>query len=333
MRERGAGVATGRTLPLEPLPHLPHPVTDPERLRGLAARGRRHVLEMVARAGAGHIGGPLSAMDILVALYFGVLRVDPGRPDWAARDRFILSKGHSATALYAVLAMRGYFPEAWLASFDSLASPLQGHPDMTRCPGVEMSTGSLGQGLSAGLGMALGAVRLGLNLRVFVLLGDGECQEGQVWECAHTAASFGATGLRAIVDWNGLPQYAWPNTAPLAVCRTHIAARFRAFGWEVAEVDGHDPAALCDVLGREPSLGRPLAIIARTHKGEGVSFMRDEASWHARVPTPEELAAAIDELRITSDRAGGAPGMEPVRGLAPAPDVPIGSARDGGGWA
>ena len=199
------------------IPPLKFPVTEPAVLGALAARGRRHVIEAVAHAGAGHIGGPLSAMDILVALYFSVLRGDPARPDWPERDRFILSKGHSAMGLYAVLAMRGYFPEAWLQTFDALGSPLQGHPDMTRCPGVEMSTGSLGQGLSAGLGMALGADRLGLPGRVFVLLGDGECQEGQIWECAHAAARYRARRLRAIVDWNGLPQFAWPGSTPMAV--------------------------------------------------------------------------------------------------------------------
>ena len=282
--------------PGAPLPPLEPPLSDPALLAALAARGRRHVIEAVAHAGAGHIGGPLSAMDILVALYFAVLRVDPRRPTWPERDRFILSKGHSAMALYAVLAMRGYFPESWLQTFDSLGSPLQGHPDMTRCPGVEMSTGSLGQGLSAGLGMALGAERLGLPTRVFVLLGDGECQEGQIWECAHVAARYRCRGLRAIVDWNGLPQFAWPGATPMAVERVDLVRRFTAFGWEVVEVDGHDPEALVATLGREPAGHGPLCIVARTHKGHGVSFMEDEASWHARVPTPDELSRAVREL-------------------------------------
>jgi len=284
------------TDPAVPLPELRPPLADPALLRALADRGRRHVIAAVAHAGAGHIGGPLSALDILVALYFHVLRVDPARPTWPERDRFILSKGHSCMAQYATLAMRGYFPESWLSTFDSLGSPLQGHPDMTRCPGIEMSTGSLGQGLSAGLGMALGAARLGLPSRVFVLLGDGECQEGQVWECAHAATRYRATRLRAIVDWNGLPQYDWPAAPPLTVERIGIPERFAAFGWEVLEVDGHDPAALVATLGREPSGDRPLCIIARTHKGHGVSFMEDDAGWHARVPTPQELRQAELEL-------------------------------------
>ena len=286
------------------LPQIRPPVTDPTVLHALAARGRRHVIAAVAHAGAGHIGGPLSAMDILVALYFHVLRIDPARPDWPERDRFILSKGHSAMAQYAVLAMRGYFPESWLGTFDTLGSPLQGHPDMLRCPGIEMSTGSLGQGLSAGLGMALGAERLGLPTRVFVVLGDGECQEGQVWECAHAAARYGATRLRAIVDWNGLPQYDWPAAPPLSAERIDIPGRFAAFGWGVTEVDGHDPAALIQTLAAEPAGGRPLCIVARTHKGHGVSFMEDDPVWHARVPTPDEVRRAAAEL--AGGRAGDA---------------------------
>ena len=293
------------TDPAVPLPALGTPVADPAALRALAARGRRHVLAAVAAAGAGHLGGPLSAMDILVALYFAVLRADPDRPQQADRDRFILSKGHSALAQYAVLAMRGYFPESWLGTFDSLGSPLQGHPDMTRCPGIEMSTGSLGQGLSAGLGMALGAARLGLPSRTFVLLGDGECQEGQVWECAHAAARFGATRLCAIVDSNGLPQYGWPASPPLRREPQPLAGRFAAFGWEVTEVDGHDPRSLVAVLGAAPAGGAPRCVIAHTHKGRGVSFMEDDPAWHARVPTPEERRRADEEL--AAPVAGGLP--------------------------
>lgn len=298
---------------------MPDGNPDPAELQRLAARGRRHVLEAVAHAGAGHVGGPLSAMDILVTLYFAVLRVDPRRPRWPERDRFILSKGHSAIALYAVLAMRGFFPESWLATFDSLGSPLQGHPDMLRCPGVEMSTGSLGQGLSAGLGMALAAERQGLaDARVFVLLGDGECQEGQVWEAAHAAAALGASRLRAIVDWNGLPQFAWPGEAPAALRRTDLAARFAAFGWDVRHCDGHDPAALAVALSAGPQERRPLCVIAHTRKGHGVSFMEDEAGWHARVPNPDELRRALGELGGLGPDGGSPAVPEPRRAAAPA---------------
>jgi transketolase len=316
------------------VPLVTPPVSDPEILRGLAARGRRHVIEAVARAGAGHIGGPLSCMDILVALYFSVLRVDPRRPDWPERDRLILSKGHAALALYAVLAMRGFFPPSWLDSFDQLGSPLQGHPDAGRCPGVDMSTGSLGQGLSAGLGMALGAERRGLDCRVFVLLGDGECQEGQVWEAVHAAARYRAWRLRAVVDCNGLPQYAWPGSAPSVGERLDLAPRFAAFGWDVVTVDGHDPEALLEVLPRQPQGDVPLAILARTHKGQGVSFMRDQASWHARVPSAAERTAALQELAAAeaglavavgdSGRTGAA------RSEAPAPRDGVPPAAHGG---
>ena len=262
-------------------------------LRALCARGRRLVLEAVHGAGAGHVGGPLSAMEILVTLYFHVLCVDPARPRAPERDRFILSKGHSSIALYTVLAMRGFLPEAELATFDHLGSRLQGHPDMTALEGLDMSTGSLGQGLSAGLGMAIGLRRRGLASRVYVLLGDGECQEGQVWEAAHAASSLGTPGLVAIVDQNALPQFAWPGSGAGEARRVDLAARFQAFGWETRSVDGHDVAALSQAL---IASDRPLAVVARTVKGRGVSFMEDDFRWHARVPTKDELALAAGEL-------------------------------------
>ena len=262
-------------------------------LGALAARGRRLVLESVHAAGAGHVGGPFSAMEILVTLYFHVLRVDPARPRAPERDRFVLSKGHSSIALYTVLAMRGFLPEAELATFDHLGSRLQGHPDMTALEGLDMSTGSLGQGLSVGLGMALGLRRRGLDGRVYGLLGDGECQEGQVWEAAHAASALGAGGLVAIVDQNALPQFAWPGGEPGEPRRVDLAARFRAFGWETREVDGHDVGALARALLAAP---HPVAVVARTVKGHGVSFMEEDFRWHARVPTADELARATAEL-------------------------------------
>ena len=269
------------------------PAERARELRGLCQRGRRLVLESVHTAGAGHVGGPLSAMEILVTLYFHVLRVDPSRPRAPERDRFVLSKGHSSIALYTVLAMRGFLPEAELATFDHLDSRLQGHPDMTALEGIDMSTGSLGQGLSAALGMRLGLRRRGVGSRVFALLGDGECQEGQVWEAAHSASALGIDGLVAIVDQNGLPQFSWPGGGPGEVRRPDLAARFAAFGWETRTVDGHDVEALARAL--QPGPG-PVAVIARTVKGHGVSFMEDDFRWHARVPTGEELALAGREL-------------------------------------
>lgn len=263
------------------------------RLERIAAEGRTRLLEAVHHAGAGHIGGPLSAMDILVTLYFHLLRIDPGRPDMPDRDRFVLSKGHSSIALYTVLAMRGFFPVEELATFDHLGSRLPGHPDMNALPGVDMSAGSLGQGLSAGVGMALGLRRRGLDGRVYVLLGDGECQEGQVWEAAHTGSALQVSGLVAIVDLNGLPQYAWPGSRAGAVRRLDLGARFHAFGWEVRHVNGHDVAQLAAAL---QAADHPVAVLAHTTKGRGVSFMVDDFRWHSRVPTPEELERARIEL-------------------------------------
>lgn len=264
-----------------------------DELRALCARGRRLVLESVQGAGAGHVGGPFSAMEILVTLYFHVLSVDPRRPRAPERDRFVLSKGHSSIGLYTVLALRGFLPESELATFDHLGSRLQGHPDMTALEGLDMSTGSLGQGLSAGLGMALGLRRRGLASRVYVLLGDGECQEGQVWEAAHAASAVGASGLVAIVDQNGLPQFAWPGGGVGETRRVDLAARFRAFGWETRSVDGHDIAALNRAL---VAADHPVAVIARTVKGQGVSFMEGDFRWHSRVPTADEMALAGREL-------------------------------------
>ena len=265
-----------------------------EQLEALCRRGRRLVIETVRHAGAGHVGGPLSAMEILVTLYFKVLRVDPARPRWPERDRFVLSKGHASVGLYTVMALRGYLPVEELKTFDHMGSRLQGHPDMTALEGLDMSTGSLGQGLSVAVGMALGSMRLGTGVRVFCLLGDGECQEGQVWEAAHSAASLGLGNLVAVVDRNGLPQFAWAGRRRGEVVAWDLGRRFCAFGWQVREVDVHDVGALAQAL--VPSPDGPVAVIARTVKGKGVSFMENDYSWHSRVATAEELARAIAEL-------------------------------------
>lgn len=268
------------------------------KLRELARQGRRLVLKTVHTAGAGHIGGPLSAMEILVTLYFNTLRIDPTEPGRADRDRFILSKGHAAIGLYAVLALRGYLPLDELASFDQLGSRLQGHPDMTVLPALDMSTGSLGQGLSVGVGMALGLARRGSPARTFVLLGDGECQEGQVWEAAHVASAYGLDRLIAIVDANGLPQYGWP-AAPFGQSGgANWADRFEAFGFATRSIDGHDIWALDQALATEGH-HQPLAVIAHTRKGRGVSFAEQDSRWHSRVPTDQELQQALAELEAT----------------------------------
>lgn len=269
-------------------------------LCGIARETRRLIVKSVFTAQAGHLGGPLSATDILVALYFDVLRIDPDRPDWRERDRFILSKGHSSIGLYAVLAQRGYFPVDELATFDAIDSRLQGHPDMTALPGLEMSTGSLGQGLSPGIGMAIGAQRRGLGFRTYVMLGDGELQEGQIWEAAFVAARYRLDNLVAIVDHNRLPQYSWPAVggAGVPLHQPEIAARWEAFGWRVQEMDGHDMSEVVHTLrhAHEGADGQPTVVIAHTVKGKGISFMENQYAWHARPLTEEERAEAMEEL-------------------------------------
>jgi transketolase len=268
-------------------------------LRGIAQTARRLIVESIHRAQAGHLGGPFSAADILVALYFDVMRIDPARPDWPERDRFILSKGHSSIGLYAVLALRGYFPVEELGTFDAIDSRLQGHPDMTALPGLDMSTGSLGQGLSPGLGMAIAARRRGLDYRTYVMLGDGEIQEGQVWEAAFVAARYGLDNLIAIVDHNGLPQYSWPAAGGegRSLRQPEIEGRWAAFGWRVLSTDGHDMDAILHTLrqAREAD-GRPTVIVAQTVKGKGVSFMEHNYLWHARPITDGERDAALAEI-------------------------------------
>jgi transketolase len=256
-------------------------------------------LQSVYQAGAGHIGGPLSATDLLVSLYFDVLNIDPSRPDWPERDRFILSKGHSSIALYTVLAQRGFFPLNELATFDQIDSRLQGHPDMTKLPGLDMSTGSLGQGLSRGVGRALGACLRGLPFRTWVMLGDGEIQEGQIWEAAFVASRYRLDTLTAILDSNRLPQFGWPTDSgytrsePIGYPRT----KFEAFGWNVVECDGHDYADIRRACQEAIAFrGRPTCIVAHTIKGKGVSFMEGEYVWHAQVPDRDQLDQAIREL-------------------------------------
>lgn len=268
-------------------------------LEALSRQMRRLILQSVHQAGAGHIGGPLSVTDILVSLYFNELRINPDDPVNEHRDRIILSKGHSSIALYTVMALRGYLPVDELASFDQIDSRLQGHPDLTALPGLDMSTGSLGQGLSAGIGMALGARLKSNDVHTWVILGDGEIQEGQVWEAAFVAARYKLSNLTAIIDANGLPQFGWPDASghTRETPYDDPAAKFRAFGWNVIEVDGHDHAALLDTWKqiREFQDG-PTCVIAKTTKGKGVSFMEGDFLWHAQVPTEDDLAKAGLEL-------------------------------------
>lgn len=271
-----------------------------EQLATIARGIRRTVLETVHHAGAGHVGGPLSATDLLVALYFRELRIDPARPGWADRDRFVFSKGHSSAALYAVLAERGYFPREELATFDLLDSRLQLHPDMTVTPGVDMSTGSLGQGLSAAVGFALAARATGASWRTYAMLGDGETQEGQVWEAAFVASRYGLDRLVAIVDWNGLQQYGWsvPGEPGRRMDpQVGLREKWAAFGWRTIEIDGNSIPAILDAFAHaRATTGAPTAIIAHTVKGKGVSFMEGDYRWHAKSVSDDELARALAEL-------------------------------------
>jgi transketolase len=236
---------------------------------------------------------------MLVALYYEILNIDPKNPDWENRDRFVLSKGHSCIALYAVMAERGYFPIAELATFDAIDSRLQGHPDMTKLPGLDMSTGSLGQGLSPGVGMALGAKLRGQAFTTYVMLGDGETQEGQVWEAAFISARYELDNLVVILDWNKLQQFGWQDEKGVRSPLDEPVRQWEAFGWHVSEVDGHDIAAFIDaVYAAKVVQGQPAIVIAHTVKGKGISFMENDFSWHARVPTDDELEQALAELEM-----------------------------------
>lgn len=267
-----------------------------------ARRIRVEIIRAVNEAKAGHLGGPLSAADVLAALYFRVMRVRPDEPLWPDRDRFILSKGHSSVGLYAALALRGYFPVEEMITFDSLGTRLQGHPDMTKLPGLDMSTGSLGMGISAGIGIALGARLTGrTGVRTFVMLGDGECQEGEVWEAAMVAPRYNLDTLIAIVDHNKLQQYGWSGEGPDGRLPPEVpgelVAKWTAFGWRVLEVDGHSMPAVVDVLERAcVGDGRPTAIISNTLKGKGVSFMEGHYYWHTKPMTADEFARAMTDL-------------------------------------
>ncbi len=272
-----------------------------EEMRDLARQARAHIVRSIATAHGGHLGGPLSAIDMLIALYFRILNVRPQEPDWPDRDRFVLSKGHSSIALYTALAMRGYFPTEELATFDAIDSRLQGHPDMTSTPGVDMSSGSLGLGFSGGLGIALGAKHLGKDFNTYVMLGDGECNEGIVWEGAHVAQRYQLDNLIAIVDHNKLQQFGWHGETVSErlppYTGSELVDRWAAFGWEIFEMDGHDMADILTTLEKAVGTsGRPKAVIAHTVKGKGVSYMENDYKWHSRVPTDDELKTAMREL-------------------------------------
>ncbi len=274
-----------------------------QELEKCAAEVRLQIVKSMGPGKFHHFGGSLSATDLLVALYHRQLRLRPGEPDWPDRDRFVLSKGHAVPALYVCLARCGFFPEAELATLKTFGSNLQGHPDMRKTCGLEANTGSLGMGLSVANGMALAGRATGRGYRVYVLLGDGECQEGQVWEAAMTTSHYKLDTLTALVDRNELQ----------AMGRTEermsiepLAEKWRAFGWETFEIDGHDMGQICGALDAAAGVkGRPAAIIARTVKGKGIAFMEGDPGFHNVVVTQEQFTEAVAALEATIASFGG----------------------------
>lgn len=290
------------------MPETPPAITTLRELEETARALRLDILDMTTRAGSGHPSSSWSSVEICTALYFGgILRYRPGEPHWSQRDRFIMSKGHAAPLLYAVLAMAGYFDRDLLWQLRQIDSPVQGHPIQDMLPGVEATTGSLGQGLSLGIGHVLGGRLDRLAYRVYVLLGDGECEAGQVWEAAMAAAHFQAGNLVAILDYNK-----YQETGPIAreMALEPLVAKWQSFGWRVVEVDGHDLSALVSVLQAvSPSipegaagatlshlLGQPALIIAHTVKGKGVSFVESDFTWHGRALSPDLAQRAREEI-------------------------------------
>lgn len=269
-------------------------VTNLDLLREKARRIRCDALWMAHISNSGHVGGSLSCADILATLFFDVMRLRPEEPRWSDRDRFVMSKGHACSAWYSALAERGFFPREELLTFRKLGSRLQGHPDMAKLPGIDMTAGSLGHGLAAGLGMALAAKLDRRDYRVFVLLGDGEIQEGLVWEAALSAPKFGVDNLVAILDSNGMQSGgAVSDILPLG----DVSEKWRAFGWDVISIDGHDLAALSSTFRQIPRRsGTPTFILCNTVKGKGVSFMENDNLWHGKAPDREQLERALEEI-------------------------------------
>jgi transketolase len=271
-----------------------------EEVKRIANRMRIDIIEMIGAAGSGHPGGSLSEVELLAALYFRIMRHDPANPGWKDRDRFILSKGHGVPALYSVLIETGYLDRSLLPTLRKLGSPLQGHPDKRMLPILEASTGSLGQGLSIGIGMALAARLDGLDYHTFVMAGDGEIQEGQNWEAAMFAPYHKLQNLTLIVDYNHQQLDGFTKDI-LDV--DPLADKFRAFGWEALVIDGHDFDQVIPALEKAHSAasGKPTAIVANTIKGKGVSFMENNPEWHGVAPKPDQVAAAVAELKAQGE--------------------------------
>lgn len=272
---------------------------DIARLEGLAREGRVQILRMLTHAGSGHPGGSLSAIDLLTVLYFNRLRLDPHRPDWEDRDRFVLSKGHCVPAQYFCMAKAGFFPMERVVTLRKLGSPLQGHPDRVALPGIEAATGSLGQGLSVAMGMALGLKLSGKAARVYCVLGDGEIQEGQVWESAMSGPRLGAPehrldNLCVILDYNGIQLDGFVKKI---LDLEPVIDKWKSFGWTVLEIDGHDVAQIDKALDQAEAMHEgPVFVVAHTIKGKGVSFMENDPEWHGKAPKPSEALAGIREV-------------------------------------
>ena len=266
-----------------------------DELEAMAKKLRRHIIEMIGHAGSGHPGGSLSAADIVTCLYFNILRHDPDNPKWVDRDRFILSKGHAAPVLYSALAEAGYISVESLDTLRKINSILQGHADSHHTPGVELTAGSLGQGLSFSIGVALAGRLSSKTYRVYTLLGDGECDEGQVWEAAMAAAHFKVDNLTAIVDNNGLQIDGWNKDV---MNLDPFNDKWKAFGWHVIDIDGHSISQILEAFKEAQSIkGKPSVIIAHTIKGKGVSFMENQAGFHGKAPDVEQVKIALEELK------------------------------------
>jgi transketolase len=266
-----------------------------EELKQKAVELRKTALTMIHEAQSGHPGGSLSAADVVTALYFREMNIDPANPQWEDRDRFVLSKGHVCPIQYSALALRGYLPYETIYTLRKYGSPFQGHPDMKRCPGIDISTGSLGQGLSCAVGMALGGKRDAKDYRVFAILGDGECQEGQIWEAAQSAVKYQLDNLVVFVDDNGLQI---DGTTEEIMPNQDLEKKFNAFGFETRRIDGHSMEEIVNTLDfiREAKNGKPKCIVCNTIKGKGVSFMEDVVGWHGVAPNDAQYHQAIEEL-------------------------------------
>ena len=266
-----------------------------EELKEKAIEMRKMILTMIYKAQSGHPGGSLSATDIMTALYFHAMNVDPENPKWEDRDRFVLSKGHVCPSQYSALIMRGFMPLETVNTLRKQGSVLQGHPDMKRCPGIEISTGSLGQGISCAVGMAIGTKRDGRPSMVYTLVGDGECNEGQVWEAAQAANKYGLDNLVVIVDNNGLQN---DGFAKDIMPTEDLRAKFAAFGFDAVRINGHEMAEIVEALdaAKANKNGKPKCIVCNTVKGRGVSFMENVAKWHGVAPNDEEYAQAIKDV-------------------------------------